>query len=508
MAGKKENNRTFLAIRNLVFSFGYQIINTVVNIVLPPLIIGYFGSVMNGFITTVKQIISYIQLVGAGISDSTVVSLYKPLGEGDKKKISSIYNAVGKTFNRSGAIFSLAALLVAFVYPFFIEEDLTYSFVVKIVLILSISGLSEFLFIGKYRTLLAADQQLYIVNIAQIVGALGSAGLTILMILLGANMIWVQLAAAVAYVLRVLILYVFIHKRYRYLDKSAEPDFSAVSKRGAATVHQIASLIILGSQTIFISNFCGLAEASVYSVYNLIFTGLNTILSTVSSAMLAGMGNLMAMDDHGKVKQIYGIYELLYYAVTFVCYITALVMIKPFIQLYTMGVSDVEYIRPELMILFTVMGLMNCLRTPGVTMILAKGHYAETRNRALLEMAICIGAQLLLIPMLGMAGAILGTIIAYLYRTTDIIFYSNKVILKQSPKETLLRVLRYGLLIAVIGTFALNIKMGISGYFSWILYAAVIALCALALVLGITVIFDRKVLIQGWSYVKTLLRKE
>lgn len=505
---RKGISRTIYAIKNVIFNFGYQIINTIANIIVPPLIISKYGSIVNGLISTIKQIVNYIQVVGAGISESTVVSLYKPLEEQDDKKISAIYKASEKTFNRSGAIFSIISVLIAFVYPFFIQEELDYGFIVKIILILCIAGASEFFAIGKYRTLLIADQKMYIVNLAQIIGAIVSTTLTIILIKLSCSILIVQLVSAIIYACRVCILYLYIHQNYKYIDKSVSPDYEAISKRKAAMVHQIASLIIFGSQTLFVANFCGLAEASVYSVYNLIFSGINTILSTVSSGMLAGMGNLIASSDDEKVKRVYSIYEFGYYILVFTVYITTAIMIQSFIKIYTNGITDVNYIRPELIILFTIKGLLNCLRTPGATMINAKGHYNETKNRAIIEMTICLIGQTLLVGKLGIVGVLLGTIIAYLYRTIDVIIYSNKVILNQNLGKSFIRIGYNLLILIVLMIIGFKFIINAESYLTWIIYACIIALSSFTIMIAINAIMDRKTMKSGKEYITNIFKRE
>jgi len=502
---RKPISRTLFAIKNVIFNMAYQVINTVVNIIIPPLIIGTFGSVINGLISTIKQIMNYVQLVGAGISESTIVSLYEPLNDNNENKISSIYKAVAKTFNRSGILFSLASVIIAAVYPFFVEEKLNYFFIAAIVLILSVSGVSEFLLIGKYRSLLIADQKMYVVNIAQIVGSVLSSALTIALIKFGFGIVTVQLAAAIAYVCRIIVLAIYIKKNYKYIDKSAAPDYTAVSKRKAATIHQVSGLIIFGSQTLIVARFCGLAEASVYSVYNLIFTGINTVLATFSSAMLAGMGSLLTTGDKQKVTRVYEIYELGYQILTFTVYITALVMIKPFIALYTAGVTDAVYLRTELVFLFAAMGLLNCLRTPGATMINAMGHYKETQNRALIEMSICLVGQLALVNLMGITGVLIGTILAYFYRTADVIVYSNKRILERSWLKTVLRDVRYLVLMAAAGVFILNMDITVSGYLEWAAYAALAAVVLMLIIVTVSIIFDRKTMGWGLEYAKEMI---
>lgn len=504
---KRGKSRTFNAIRNVICNFVYQIINTITNIILPPLIIGKFGSVVNGLISTIKQVINYVQLVGAGISESTVVSLYEPLEKDETNKISAIYNASSKTFNKSGIIFSIISILLAFVYPFFIEEELGYSFVVKIVIILALAGVSEFFAIGKYRTLLIADQKMYIVNIAQIFGAIASTILTIVLIKLNCSILIVQLVSTIAYIFRIFILYFYVHNNYKYLDKSVKPDYTAVSKRKAATLHQVASLIIFGSQTLFIAKFCGLAEASVYSVYNLVFTGINTVLSTISSAMLAGMGSLIATNDESKVKKVYNVYEYGYYILVFTFYITAFIMINPFIKIYTNGVTDANYIRQELVVLFTIMGLLNCVRTPGATMINAKGHYDETKNRALIEMLICLIGQAIFVHSLGIVGVLIGTILAYLYRTLDVIIYSNKKILKQKNKKTFIRLAINILMMSIIISIV-KFNFAINSILSWVIYAMIVVVNSFIIMVIVNTIFDMNAAKTGKEYVLNILKRK
>lgn len=506
MKSIKKKSRTLSAIKNVIFNFGYQVINTITNIILPPLIISKYGSVVNGLISTIKQIINYVQLVGAGISESTVVSLYKPLENNDNKKISAVYNASAKTFNKSGIIFSIISLLVAFIYPLFIKENLEYSFIVKIVIILAFAGVSEFFAIGKYRTLLIADQKMYMVNIAQIVGAISSTILTIIMIKLNFSMVLVQIAATFAYVCRIFILYFYIRKNYKNINKEEKPDFSAVSKRKAATLHQVAALIIFGSQTLFISKFCGLAEASVYAVYNLVYTGLNTVLSTVSSAMLAGMGSLMVNNNKDRVTKVYNLYEFGYYILVFTVYVTAFIMITPFITIYTNGITDANYIRPELVILFTIMGLLNCLRTPGATMINAKGHYDETKNRALIEMTICLVGQAIFVHKFGIVGVLIGTILAYLYRTLDVIVYSNKKILDRKVIKTFSKI-GLNVLIMIAISCIIKINTSVSGYIEWGVYSIGVVILSFIIITIVNIIFDLSSAKTGKEYIFNILKK-
>ena len=100
------------------------------------------------------------------------------------------------------------------------------------------------------------------------------------------------------------------------------------------------------------------------------------------------------------------------------------VLILPFVGVYTINLTDVQYVRPVLGILFTLIVFMQNVRIPGLTIICAAGHYKETRYQAILEAVINITVSLGLVWKFGMAGVLLGTVCSYGYRSFEIVFYT------------------------------------------------------------------------------------
>jgi peptidoglycan biosynthesis protein MviN/MurJ (putative lipid II flippase) len=64
------------------------------------------------------------------------------------------------------------------------------------------------------------------------------------------------------------------------------------------------------------------------------------------------------------------------------------------------------------------------------------GKFQETRSHAIIEMIINIVVSVVAILIWGICGAILGTIVALLYRCTMMIYYSNKKVLNRSVFNT------------------------------------------------------------------------
>lgn len=420
-------NKFKATLKNLVTGIGYQVLNIIVNFLLTPLILNNYGSSTNGLVQTVRQIVNYIQFVGAGISESTIVSLYSPLHENNKNKINSIVNASGKVFFKTGNIFTIISIIFALLAPLILDTNLSFVNTALLVVILSVGGVSEFYFVGKYRALLTADQKLYVINLVQSAGLVFSLIGTYIGIKFAVNIVMLQLFLTIGYILRVLILIVYIKRKYSYLDKRIEPSATAMNKRGSVTIHQLTALVTVGSQIIVINVFLGNSEASVYSVYALIFTGISTMLSTFSSSILSFFGKRMISGDVKAINKIFDYYENFFYLLVFAIYTVAILFTIPFLKLY-IQVTDVNYYRFDLVVLFAIMGVVSSLKIPGTTIILAAGHYKETQYRAILEMIICIVMQFILVFSLGLNGIVIATICAYLYRTVDVIIYSSKML--------------------------------------------------------------------------------
>ena len=151
-------------------------------------------------------------------------------------------------------------------------------------LAMSISGASEFFAIGRCRSLLYADQKTYVCTLAQAASIFLSLLIALLMLKLNMNIIFIQLAISLVYVFRAAFLIGYINKNYPELSdyKKEKPINSVVEKRKDAMIHQLSGLVVSGSQTTILTVLMGLGVASVYSVYNIVFSGLQSICSNLS----------------------------------------------------------------------------------------------------------------------------------------------------------------------------------------------------------------------------------
>ena len=83
---------------NTITSLVYQITVIVSGLILPRLILVYYGSSVNGLVQSITQMLSIISMLDLGVGAVVQAALYKPLADNDEVRVSAIYSAARKYF--------------------------------------------------------------------------------------------------------------------------------------------------------------------------------------------------------------------------------------------------------------------------------------------------------------------------------------------------------------------------------------------------------------------------
>lgn len=484
-----------------------QAVIFIAGLLVPRFILLYYGSEINGIATTVSQIINYASLLEAGLGLASIQALYKPLAEKNQEGINGICAATRSYYFRLTGWFSAVIAAAAVVYALLAQGSTDKVTIALIVIAISSSTIIENAFHAKYNVLLTADQKLYAVGYAKIVGLVLQAAVKLALIFSGAHIVVVYAAGSLALVSRIPFLALYIKKKYPKVSFKGKMDLTALKQRSALMIHQLAGMIVNNSGAIIISITSkeGLKLASVYAVYRLVYKNMYALITgAFSNGSVASFGHLLAGDKLEEARRSYRQYEVIYYAVIGVLYGAIASLILPFVGLYTDGVTDAQYILPMLALLMTVDEVLNSTRVPVGMLINAAGHFHQTKYRALAEAIINFVVTLLLIGKYDIYAIVIAGIVSYCYRVTDMILYSNKHILQESAWKSLKPILIAWLGVALtwgVMQLVLQPVTGWLGFFGWgivtVLISCVIVL-TLALVLcpKITVAFVKNFLVR------------
>ncbi len=450
-----------------------QVGTAVCGFVLPPLIARTFGSETNGMVQSISQFIAYLNIVEAGIGGASIAALYRPLADGDSDGVSGILSATRIFYVRSGIAFTALVFVLGLVYPFVVGFQVDRKTSGLMVLVLGITGAAEFFLIGKYRVLLTADRKTYVISLAQIVAVVLNTFVAVALIKIGMGILTVKLASALVYLSRYVWLSVYVRRHYRWVDFKYEPNRNAVSQSKNVMVHQVAGLVVFNSPVVLITIFCSLKDASVYTMYAMVFSAVNQMLGAFSNGMQSFFGESLVKDAGERTAKLFGLYETFFFTVLAFVYSMAFTLIMPFMSVYTRNLTDVEYIQPILGILFVLVGIANNLRNPANQVIGAAGHFRQTQWRALAEATINIIASVLFTLWLGFRGVLLGSLCSYAYRTLDMIIYANRRILKRGSLVSFAKIVLLGIVFGLAGITLRRFLPECGSWGRWLLIAAV-----------------------------------
>lgn len=312
----------------------------------------------------------------------------------------------------------------------------------------------------------------------------------IILLLSGFNVIAVQSVYFIINLVQMVYLTWYVQKNYSWLDLRAEPDYASLKQSKYVIVHQVSGLIFNNTDVILLTAFCDLKVVSVYSLYSMIFSCVANAIDTICSSVEFVLGQTFNSDKK-RFLQLQEVYETYYLGVSFAFFTIALLLFPSFIRLYTSGIKDINYVDPWLPYLFAALYVLMYARRTSSQIINFAGHFQQTQWRSILESVINLSVSVFLVTQIGIYGVLIGTIVALLYRTNDIIIYTNRKILNRFPWKTYRR---WGINLAVMVLLVWWLKRYLSGmenYFMWVLNALWVSIVCLVAFFVIDSLFDR-----------------
>jgi len=505
---KEPSDRTSKFIYNAFFAASYQIVVLAAGFIIPKIMLLYYGSEINGMITSITQFINYFNLVEAGLSSAAVYALYKPLAKSDHKQISAVVTATQKFYIKSGYIFLVLVGILACIYPLNIKLDgLSYWQVLFLVLILGFAGVLEFFTLGKYRAILTADQKLYIISISSTLYVILNTALLVFMAVLRVDIVVAKAVCLTAILLRCMILYKYTRRNYPYINYEEQPNNQVLNKRWDALYLQILGVLQTGAPVIIVTIFMDLKAVSVYSIYNMVIGGISGVLGIFINGLSSSFGDIIARNKIQILQRAYQEFEFAYYSLITVAYSVTFIMIMPFIQLYTSGITDAEYNQPVLGLLFVLNALLYDLKTPQGMLVMSAGHYKETRVQVTIQGLIIIVAGIVLTPKLGLTGILFSSIFSNLYRDVDLIFYIPKNVTKLPVYKTLRNIVCLVIEITLINIPFWYFKIVCRNYFEWFRSGVLVTMYAVVVTLSIGWLCNRKEVNGIYDRVREIRRK-
>ena len=380
-------------------------------------------------------------------------------------------------------------------------------YTLSLVLIISISTLAEYYFGMTYKLYLQAEQKTYITSVIQMIGYILNTLAIIVLVKCNASIQVVKLASSIIFVLRPIVQNIYVKKKYNINLKDADSSYKLKQKWDGLAQH-IAFVVHSNTDVTLLTLFSPITEVSVYTVYYLVIKGIKSLIQAFISGISDSFGDMIARDEKENLNKKFKTYELGFHTIVTVVYAVTMILIVPFIEVYTLNINDADYIRPTFAVFLVLGEFIWAMRQPYNELVKAAGHFKETQVGAWIEAISNIAISLILVWKYGIVGVAIGTLVAMLIRTVEFVYHANKYILERKQSESFIR---FAIMIMQVVIVAIASKLlpvyQFTNYFTWVKYACMVFVLTLIIVLPINLIVYRKDTKQLLNIIKNTFMK-
>ena len=191
---------------NSIWALIYQAIILINAFVVPKLILSFYGSEVNGLVSSITQFLSFVTICDLGVSAVVSAAYYKPLTSNDNYVISKIFAFTKGFFRLIGIILFVYIIVLAFVYPVLNDNSFDWAYTAVLIVSIGISQLAQYLFGASSQLLLNSDQRAYLPLLINSATLVINTVATVVVVYLGGSIQLVKLSTSLIYILRPILL--------------------------------------------------------------------------------------------------------------------------------------------------------------------------------------------------------------------------------------------------------------------------------------------------------------
>lgn len=475
---------------NTVSSMSYEIVFLIVGFILPKLFITFYGSEVNGLVNSITNFLGLVAVADLGIGAVVSANYYKPLADKNTHETSMIYNSSLRFYRQLSYLLIVYIVLLAIFYPFLVDSLFDHLYVMLLILVIAMNTFFRYFFGISYTLLLKSDQKQYVYFLINIITLILNAIIVVLLIVNNVDVLLVKLSTTIVFVLRPILLSFYVKKRYD-LVKDLNVKHKLKQKWNGVAQH-LAFVVQDNTDIIVLTLFSSLTYVSIYSVYYMVVIGIRGIIYAVMSGFSSLIGSLIAKNEKERLHFVFMGYQWSTFFLSTLLYGSTLVLIIPFMSIYSKEFVDANYIQPLFASILVFATLIRCIQLPYNTVVQAGMHFKQTQIASILEPIINISISVILVIHYGLVGVAIGTLISILFRTIYLAFYLRKNLIYLKISVTLKLTIVHAIIMLLIPFLTKHIINYDLNYVSWIFLSIKVVAVNFALLLIANMVFFPK----------------
>ena len=428
--------RTRKNMLNIVIGIASQLIILGMGLIVPRVILTHYGSDTNGLTNAITQIFAYMALLQAGIAQAAKNALYKPIQDNDKHQISVVISSAKVYYKKITFLYACIVLCASFLLPVILKSNVSYWTIFFVVFFEGFTDVISFYYIMTMTTFLTATGKDYIRNIIELLGKTLCYSVKILLALFNVNIALIQLGYFLVSIIKTLLYNKYITKNYGWINFKEKTNGYKLPDRNAFVITEIAWTVFSSTDMIVLSTFVSTAMSSVYSIYNMVYVAIHNLLNNVYNSISYNLG-LLYNKNRVEYVILHDKFMSLFVGGMTVLMCTTNMLIIPFVEMYTRGVKDINYIYSYLPMLLCLVQILSWSRYVQGTLIGVAGYASKVTKISIIEASLNVILSICLVSKFGIIGVLFATVIVLPLKISYSTYLADKVILKRSCKQTI-----------------------------------------------------------------------
>ena len=409
----ESKSRTENSIRNVIIGFALHIFTLCLSFVVKTIFIKVLGSEYLGIKDLYSNILMILSLTDLGIGNAIIFCIYKPVAEGNTKKISALMCYYKKCLN----IICIIVLFVGIGFiPFLkyiVNASLSQRELIIYYLLFLFNTVASYLF--SYRAIIiSANQEMYLQKICYSIICIIKSALEIIVILFLKSFLMYLIIDILSTLLFNITVSTVAQVRYPYIREkvnlSHKEKKEILNNIKAMLPYKIGYVILYNTDNILLSILVGTIAVGYFSNYMTIILAISEFANIVIRSLQYSVGNFNVNADSERKFKLFKKLQFLSFWIYGVTGICLYILLNDFITLWI----GEKFLLSQPVILINIinyyyLGIYNIISIFRETTELFK----KTKYVMLITAILNIVFSIILGSKFGLFGIILGTIISY-----------------------------------------------------------------------------------------------
>lgn len=413
-------SRTAFATKNAAFGLAGQVINLLVSFASRTVFIYLLEEYYLGVNYLFVDILNVLSFAELGFGSAMTFALYSPVAKGQNDKVQQLIYFYRNAYRVIACIVLLFGLALLPFLQYLVSDagSITLSELRLYFLIFLANTVISYFVTYKFG-LLNALQKTYVQTNFGTITAIGCALAQIVALVLTQSFLVYLLANFVVLTASRFMLARYLNVRYPILKNKPKQLLPKSEKRKilhevkGLAVHQFSGVAVHATDSIIIAIIPTLGIVLVGTVgnYNMIITTIQGIVLVIVNSVVAGFGNLAALESKQKFKEVFDEANFIGFWIFGLCAVCLFVLLPSFIELW---IGETYLIDAASFTLILVNFYLQGQSVVYNNARIAKGNFNKDKWWSLLQAIINLVVSVVCALQFGLVGVFIGTVVSRL----------------------------------------------------------------------------------------------